>query len=206
MIQIPIFRFFCCCKYYFGYLTFLYSSPLSSGHHQSFFSISDFLAESFRANKNSENDDSFYNESNLTHFTSLNSLDIENNILPQHNQKSFWPLNFPANVFLLFVRKNNCTALFLDAQELHSWSTLKANVCTFLYIFIRKFLFQRCSKILSGGEWVEGKLNNFLKAARCLVLRKCFTIFVLIAIFGNSSFFQHFDTSNCYIKTLKLSR
>ena len=39
-------------KYYFGHTTFLYSSKRSNGHHQSFFLISDFLAESLKANKN----------------------------------------------------------------------------------------------------------------------------------------------------------
>ena len=33
--------------------------------------------------------------------------------------------NFPANMFLFGASKNICTALFLDAHELHSWSTLK---------------------------------------------------------------------------------
>ena len=61
--------------------------------------------------------------------------------------------NFPANMFLFGVRKNICTALFPDAQELLYWSTLKANFCIFLYISLRKFLFQRRSKILSGGGW-----------------------------------------------------
>ena len=45
----------------------------------------------------------------------------------------------------------------------------------FLYISVRKFLFQR-RKILSGGKgrgwgWgFKGRLNNFLKAAPCLGL------------------------------------
>ena len=56
--------------------------------------------------------------------------------------------NFPANMFLFGVRKNIWAAPFLDAKELHSCSTLKANVCIFLYISVRKFLFQRRSKIL----------------------------------------------------------
>ena len=56
-------------------------------------------------------------------------------------------------------------APFLDAQELHSWSTLKANVCIFPYISVRKCLCQRRSKILSDGERVGGRLNNFLNAA-----------------------------------------
>ena len=72
--------------------------------------------------------------------------------------------NFPANIFLFSVRKNICTAPFLDAQELYSSSTLKTNVCLFLYISVRKFLFQRRSKILSGGEWVGGRLKNFINA------------------------------------------
>ena len=38
-------------KILFWYTTFLCLSRRSSGHHQSFFLISDFLAESFKANK-----------------------------------------------------------------------------------------------------------------------------------------------------------
>ena len=68
-----------------------------------------------------------FRSKNLTHFTNLSSLDIENNMLPQHSQKPFWITNFPANMFLFGVRKDICTAEFLDAQELHFWSTLKAN-------------------------------------------------------------------------------
>ena len=98
---------------------------------------------------------------NLTHFTNSNSLDIENNMLPQHNQKPFWLYKFSANMF---------TAPFLDAQELHSWSTLKANACIFLYIFLIKILFQTCGKVLCGKGWDEGRLDNFFKAARCLDL------------------------------------
>ena len=59
--------------------------------------------------------------------------------------------NFPAHMFLFGVRKNICTAPFLDSQEPHSWSTLIANVFIFLYISVRKFLFQRRSKVLSDG-------------------------------------------------------
>ena len=101
---------------------------------------------------------------NLTHFTNLNSLEIKNNMLPRHSQKPFWPYKFSASMFLFGVRKNNCTAPFLDAQELHSWSTLNANVCIFLYISLRNLSFQRRSKVLPGkaydggsgeGEWLN---------------------------------------------------
>ena len=64
--------------------------------------------------------------------------------------------NFPANMFLFGVRKNICTAPFLDAQQLHSWSTLKTDIRIFLSVSIKKCLLQRRSKILSDGEWVDG--------------------------------------------------
>ena len=107
----------------------------------------------------------------------LNSFEIENNMLPNTAKKLSQFTNFPANMFLFGVRKIICTAPFPDAQELLSLSTLKANVCIFLYISLKKILFQRCSKILSDGMGDWGRLNNFLKAARCLDLVKCFTIF-----------------------------
>ena len=142
---------------------------------------------------------------NLTHFTKLNSLDIENNILPQNSQQPLWLYKFPANMFLFGVRKNIYTAPFSDAQELHSENTLKANVCIFLCISVRKLLFQRRHKILSGGVWIGGRLNNFLKAAHCLGLIKCLTIFHFNWNFWKFNFFQHFDTSFYRIKTLKFS-
>ena len=55
--------------------------------------------------------------------------------------------NFTENMFLCGIRKNICTAQFLDAQELHSWSILKANVCIFLHISVRKFLSHRHTSI-----------------------------------------------------------
>ena len=66
-------------------------------------------------------------------------------------------LKFSESMFLFGVRKNVCTAPFLDAQELHSWSTLKANVCMFLYISLRKFFFQRRSKVVSVKGWDESE-------------------------------------------------
>ena len=100
--------------------------------------------------------------------------------------------NFPANMFLFGVRKIICTAPFPDAQELLSWSTLKANAYIFLYISLRKFLFQRLSKILSGGMGGWWRLNNFLKAARCLGLVKCFTIFHVEWNFSKFNYFLVF--------------
>ena len=61
-------------------------------------------------------------------------------------------INVPASMFLCSVRKNVCTTPFLDAQQLHFWSTLKANVCIFLHISPKNFCFRDVvSKVLSGG-------------------------------------------------------
>ena len=131
-----------------------------------------------------------FRSKNLTHFTSLNPFDIENN-MPRNTNKTLSDFtNIPENMFLFGVRNNICTAPFLDAQEPHSWSTLKANVCIciFLYISVRKFLFQKRSKILT----VEGRLNNFLKATHCSGLVKCFTIFYFNWKFWKSNFFSAF--------------
>ena len=89
-------------KYYFGHTRFLYLSRRSSRHHQSFFLISDFLAESLKANKNLQKRSHVLQYSfarKTSHFTNINSLDIENNMLPQHNQKPFWLYKFSANMF-----------------------------------------------------------------------------------------------------------
>ena len=110
---------------------------------------------------------SFYNTfrlKSLTHFTNLSSTDIENNTLPQHSQHSFLTLKiFQQTCFCLVSKKSICTAPFFDAQELYSWSTLKANVFIFLYISVRTFLFQRHSKILYDGVWVGWKVEISLR-------------------------------------------
>ena len=92
-----------------------------------------------------------FHSKNLTHFTKLNSFDIESNMLSQYSQNLSDFTTFWANMCLFGVGKNICTVQFLDAQKPHSWSTLKANVFIFLYISIRSFLLQRYSNILSTG-------------------------------------------------------
>ena len=106
---------------------------------------------------------------NFTHFTNLNSLGIENDMSPQHRQKPFWLYKLSVNIFLFGFRKNICTASFLDAYEPHSWSTLKANVCIFLYISLRRFLFQRRSKVLSGKLW-DGEGGGWIISLRRLAV------------------------------------
>ena len=160
------------------------------------FFIPEFVAENLKANKNQRKRSlilqySFAQKTSLIlRISTLLKLKI---ICSQNTAKKLSQFtNFPANMFLFGVRKNICTAPFPDAQELLSWSTLKANVCIFLYICLRKFLFQRLSKILSGGMGGWWRLNNFLKAARCLGLVKCFTIFHFNWNFSKFNYFSVF--------------
>ena len=64
--------------------------------------------------------------------------------------------NFPANMFLFGVRKDICTAAFLGAQELHFRCTLKANVCIFLYISLKKL----CSRDVVRSYLVGGGIGE----------------------------------------------
>ena len=50
---------------------------------------------------------------NLAHFTNLNSLNIVKNIIPQHFKL------FPANMFVVGLRRNIWTASFLEDLQLH---------------------------------------------------------------------------------------
>ena len=86
--------------------------------------------------KTSEKDHSFYNTVSLKKtsliFQIAASLKLKI-ICSQNTVKIFSQFtNFPGKMLLFGVRKNICTAPFPDAQELLSWSTLKAKVCIFL--------------------------------------------------------------------------
>ena len=139
-------------KYSFGHTKFLYLPRRSSGYNQSFFNFRfSRFSKISKPTKSCKKDHTHvlqygFAQKHLTHFTNISALDIESNIL-QHNLSDF--TNF-TNMFLFGVGTNICTAPFLDTQELHSWSTLKENVCIFLYISLRR------GKVLSGkgGDWI----------------------------------------------------
>ena len=180
MIQNLIFNVFF-GKYFFGHTTFLYSSTSSSGHHYCFFfNFRYFSRKSQSQQKLPKKITNFtiqFRSTNLTHFMKLNSLDIKNNIFLQHSQKPFWLYEFSSKHVSVWGKKKHLHPIISWRPKLHSWSILKANDRIFLYISVRKDLFQRRSKILSDGWWNGGRLNNFLKVSRCLDLVKCFTIF-----------------------------
>ena len=111
-------------------LTTIYSLTRSSQHHQSFFLIADFLAESLKAKQKLAKKITHFTiqfcSKNLTHFTNLNLLDIENNILLQHSQKPFSLYKFSSKHFSGCCQKKHLHCTISRRQELYSQSTLKA--------------------------------------------------------------------------------
>ena len=130
-------KYRCYWKYYFWHTTFTLIHMFQRTSSKFFVLISDFLEQCLKTKKKLLIKITHFTiqvcSKHLTHFTNLNSFDIENNMLPKHCQKYFW-LYFSRNMFLFGVRKNIWTAPFLETQELNSWRTLKANACIFLCI------------------------------------------------------------------------
>ena len=112
-----------------------FSSTRSSGHRQRCFLVFRFSSRKSQSQrklaKKITNFTIQFCSKNLTHFTNLNSLDNENNMLAQHSQKPLSLYKNSSKMFLFGARKNICTVSLLNAQKLHSSSTLKANVCVF---------------------------------------------------------------------------
>ena len=109
-------------------------------------------------------------------------------MLSQRSQNPFWIYKFSSN-----------DSVWCQKYHLHctiSWRPRTAflkhfeSKCMSIYIYVRKFLFQRRSKILSGcsggggGGRVWRRLNSFFKAARCLGLVKCLTILEIQQFFN----------------------
>ena len=94
----------------------------------------------------------------LTYVTNLKSLNVVENILPQHSRKVTHFTNFPTNMLLVGIRKKN----------LHC-TISKCPRTAFPKHWKRKYLY--------NPVYLWKKLNNFLKASHCLGLVKCFKIF-----------------------------
>ena len=126
-------------------------------------------------------------------------------MLPQYSQKAFWIYKFSSEHVSVWCQKKHlhCTISWLPRTTF--LKNFKSKYLSISVYLVRKFLFQR-RKILPGGKWVGARLNNFFKAAHCFGLVKCIRFFISIEIFGNSTLFQHFDTSIYSIKTLRFSR
>ena len=128
-----------------------------------FFFILEFIAENLKPQKNQRKRSPILQyifaqkTSLILRISALLKLKI---ICSQNTAKKLSQFtNFPADMFLFGVRKNICTASFPDAQELLSWNTVKANVCIFLYISLRKFCFKDLARFYMvvwgvGGGWI----------------------------------------------------
>ena len=103
--------------------------------------------------------------------------------------------SFPANGFLFVSGKKNLHFTI-------SWHPRAAffkhfeSKCLYISVYLlKKMFFQRRSKILAGGMRSGWRLSNFLRAACCLDLVKCFTIFHFnwsFWKFNNFSAFRYF--------------
>ena len=170
-------------KYYLRQRTFLCSVKCSSGH-QSF--------SHFRFSGKSQSQQNYQKLSLILQYsfaqkTSLIlriSTHLKLKIISFRNTaKSLSDIKIFNQLCLCLVSENVfiCTASFLDAQEPHSLSSLKANVCIFLYISGTVILFHRRSKLLSsGGRWLGVRQNNFLQVGRCSDLINVLQFLILI--------------------------
>ena len=139
-----------------------------------FFFIPEFIAENLKPNKNQRKRSPILQyifaqkTSLILRISTLLKLKI---ICSQNTAKKLSQFtNFPADIFLFGVRKNLCTASFPDAYELLSSTTLKANVCIFLYISLRKFCFKDLARFYLvawgvGEDWIIS-LRSLLFGAR----------------------------------------
>ena len=131
---------------------------------------------------------------NLTHFTNLSSLVIENNMLAQHCQKCFWLYKFSSKHVSVWCQKR-----YLHCSIWRSRTALLKHfeskcLYTSLYFCKKNFV----SKVLSGGGAGLGRKWDWIISLRRFSIRALQNVlhfFILIEIFENSTIFQHLDTS-----------
>ena len=137
------------------------------------FVIPEFVAENLKANKTSKKDHSFCNTVSLKKPHSF----YVSQLFWNWSHKSFSVYKLSSKHVSIWCQKKHlrCTIFWrLRTTFLKHFESKYLYISVYLY---KKFLFQRRIKILSGGMGRLGRLNNFLKAACCLGLVKCFTIF-----------------------------
>ena len=198
-------------KYYLWHTTFTLIDMFQRTSSKFFFLISDFLEESLKTKKKLLIKITYFAiqvcSKYLTHIMNLNSLDIENNMLPKHCQKYFWLYKFLKKHVSVWCQKKHldCTISWNTRTEFLKHFESK---CLYISVYLR-FLFQRRSKLLSDGMGDGGRRDAFLRSAfsSCLDLVDLYFNFSFyLKFFGNSDIFQHFSTSIDSIETLKFTR
>ena len=81
-----------------------------------------------------------FHSKNLTHFTNLNSLDIESNMLPQHSQKAFWLYKFSSKHVSVWCQKKHlhCTISWRPRTAFLKHFESK---CLYISAYLRKKIF-----------------------------------------------------------------
>ena len=92
-----------------------------------------------------------FRSKNLFHFTNLNSLETENKMLPELSQKPIWLYKFSSKLVSVWCQKKylHCTISWRPRTAF--FKHFESKCLLFLYISIRRFLFQRRSTVLSDG-------------------------------------------------------
>ena len=81
-----------------------------------------------------------FRSKNLTHFTNLSSLDIGNNIHPQHSQKTFWPYRFSSKHVSVWCQKKYLYYTISWRPRTESLKNFE-NKCFFVSIYLLKKIF-----------------------------------------------------------------
>ena len=130
-------------KYNFGHTAFLNMSTRCSGIIRFFKNFRFSSRKSQSQQKLAKKFTHFaiqFHSKNLTHFTNLNSIDIESNILPQHSQKPFWLYKYSSKQIPVWCQK----------RHLHftiSWRPRTAflkhfkSKCLYTSVYFRKKIF-----------------------------------------------------------------
>ena len=78
-----------------------------------------------------------FHSKNLTHFTNLNSLDIESNMLWQHSQKPFWLYKYSSKHISVWCQKKHlrCT---ISRRPRNSFLKHFERKCLYISVYLRK--------------------------------------------------------------------
>ena len=139
-MELFFWQFFFWFQEYNFFIFIHHVSTHSSGHYQSSFLISEFLAESLEASKNKRKG-SLILQCSFAQKTSLilwNSTHLTLNMLPQHSWKPLW--NFPVNMFLFGVKKEhlNCT---ISWRPRAAYFKRFESKCPYISVYLRKKMF-----------------------------------------------------------------
>ena len=132
-----------------------------------------------------------FRSKNLTHFTNFSSLNIIENILPQHSEKPYSLYKCSSKHVSGWCQKKHLYCIISRCSRT-SFSNHLESKCRFTYVYICKKMFVPKTQEAS----VRWGLNNFLQAAPCLALVKCFKFFHFNWNFWKFKYFSAFPY--CY--------